>query len=500
MLAVETVIQAITPDDVRAERARRKLRVFVEEAWSIVEAVAFVPNWHLDVLCDQLEAVTRGDVKRLLINIPPGTAKSLITSVFWPAWEWATDPTKRFITASYGQDLATRDAVKMRVLVESPWYQAHWPTIFRGDANQKTRYENEDGGWRLATSVGGRGTGEHPDRIIIDDPHNVKQAESELERQAALDWFQQTVSTRGISRDAAIVVIMQRLHELDLSGMILSGNSAEEWRHICLPMRAEALSALIPTRAARPTVDPRQPGELLWPALFTEAKVTSLERALGSYAAAGQLQQRPAPLEGGLLKRGWIKYYDRAALPRFTSIVLSWDTALKEKAQNDYSVGQAWGIVGADRYLLARRKGRWDFVDLIFEMTQLHAWAVERYPHAGITLLVENAAAGPDAIRTLRRKLTGVIGFKAHGDKVQRAMAAQPVLEAGNIWLPGEPSRSGSGPEPGSVPAWAEDVVNEWAAFPNGAHDDDVDAWSQMILHLQSASSKAGAMMVDWLN
>src|SRR5688572_1315331 len=139
-------LAALTVEDVRAERARRRLRVFVEQAWSVIESVPFVANWHLDVLCAQLERVTAGEIDRLLINVPPGTSKSLIVSVFWPVWEWATDPSKRYLTASYGQDLATRDAVKMRVLVESPWFRAHWPVTFRDDANQKTRYETTAGG------------------------------------------------------------------------------------------------------------------------------------------------------------------------------------------------------------------------------------------------------------------------------------------------------------------------------------------------------------------
>ena len=160
-----------------AEVARRSLRAFVEHGWSIVESVPFVPNWHIDALCGQLERVTSGEISRLLINVPPGTSKSLITSVFWPAWELASIQTRRYITASYGQDLATRDAVRMRVLIESEWFQEHWPIAFRNDENQKTRYAFEQGGWRIATSVGGRGTGEHPDRVIIDDPHNIKDVE-----------------------------------------------------------------------------------------------------------------------------------------------------------------------------------------------------------------------------------------------------------------------------------------------------------------------------------
>jgi len=485
MATAVAVLEALTLADVRAEHARRHLRVFVEQAWPIIEAVPFVPNWHLDVICEQLERVTRGEVKRLLINVPPGTAKSLIVSVFWPAWEWATDPSKRYIAASYGQDLATRDAVKMRVLIESAWYQQFWPIAFRDDANQKTRYENEAGGWRLATSVGGRGTGEHPDRFIIDDPHNVKQAESDLERQQALDWFSQTVSSRGISRAAAQVVIMQRLHELDMSGFILSGTSAEEWTHICLPMRAESTDALVQTKAARPHVDPRQPGELLWPDLFTDAIVASLERAMGSYAAAGQLQQRPAPLEGGILKLKWVRYYDPETKPAIDSLVISVDTALKEKQQNDFSVAQAWGISGPNRYGLRRLRGRWGLSELTTQIADLHRWAVEEYPDKGVLVLIENTAAGPEAIRMLRRKITGVVAWNKRGDKVQCAMAAQPVLEGGNIFVPGAEDMTGGKPDIGLTPGWVQEMLHEWAGFPNGAHDDDVDAFSQMVIRTQ---------------
>jgi predicted phage terminase large subunit-like protein len=499
MLAVDDILDSVTLQDVQAEHARRHLRVFVEQAWPIVESVPFVSNWHLEVLCAQLEAVSRGEVGRLLINIPPGTAKSLIVSVFWPAWEWATDPTRRYLTASYGQDLATRDAVKMRVLVDSPWYQAFWPVTFRMDQNQKTRFENEDGGWRIATSVGGRGTGEHPDRIIIDDPHNAKEAESDAERQGAIDWFTQTVSTRGVTRDAAIVIVMQRLHERDLSGTVLSGETAEEWTHVCLPMRAESAKALVPTKAYRPAVDPRAPGELLWPSLFTPAKVLSLERALGSYATAGQLQQRPAPAEGGILKLKWLKYYEPDSLPGIDSVVISADPALKDKQQNDFWSVQAWGVSGPNRCALRRYHARCDLSEAILQIADLHRWATETFPDKGVTVLIENAAAGPDAIRALRRKITGVVPWHAKGDKVQRAMAAQPVLEAGNIFVPGVEDATGGKPDPGLTPGWVQEMVTEWAGFPNGAHDDDVDAFSQMVLRTQQQGRIGMARMEQFL-
>jgi predicted phage terminase large subunit-like protein len=500
MSTATAVLDSLTVEDVRAEYARRHLRAFVEQAWSIVESVPFVANWHLDVLCDQLEKVSRGEISRLLINVPPGTAKSLIVSVFFPAWEWATDASKRYLTASYGQDLATRDAVKMRVLVESQWYQTHfWNVTFRADQNQKTRFENDEGGWRIATSVGGRGTGEHPDRIIIDDPHNAKEAESDLERQGAIDWFTQTVSTRGVTRGAAIVVVMQRLHELDLSGNILRGETAAEWTHVCLPMRAESPTALVPTKATRPTVDPRAPGDLLWPSLFTPAKVESLERALGSYATAGQLQQRPAPAEGGILKLKWLRYYEDGTKPIVDSIVISVDPALKDKEQNDYWAIQAWGIHGPNRYALRRVHARLGLGEAIQQVTDMHRWSLEAYPNAGVTVLIENAAAGPDAIRALRRKIAGVVPWTARGDKAQRAMAASPVLEAGNVIVPGAEDVVGGKPDAGLTPGWVQEMVMEWASFPNGAHDDDVDAFSQMVLRTQQTSRVAMASVEQFL-
>lgn len=497
---MRAALQSLSRAEIEAEAARRSLRRFVERAWPILESVPFVSNWHLDVLCQQLERVSRGEIDRLLVNVPPGTAKSLIVSVFWPAWEWATDPSKRFLTASYGQDLATRDAVKMRVLVESPWYRQHWPVAFRDDANQKTRYETTEGGWRIATSVGGRGTGEHPDRILIDDPHNAQQAQSDLERQQAIDWFTHTVSTRGVTRGAAIVVIMQRLHEVDLAGHILASEDASRWVHVCLPMRAEPASALAPTRAQRPLVDTRAPGALLWPTLFPEQRVKALELALGSYAAAGQLQQRPAPAEGGILKRKWLQYYHPDTQPEVSRVVISVDPALKDKQQHDFWAMQVWGLQGAHRYALRRVHARMELAEALQQIEDLHRWAVTRVDDSdgGVLVLIENAAAGPDAIRALRRRVTGVVPWTARGDKVQRAMAASPVLEAGNVYIPGVVDGAGDKPDPGLTPGWAQEMVHEWVSFPNGAHDDDVDAFTQMILRTQSDLSRIGMAQVEF--
>jgi predicted phage terminase large subunit-like protein len=351
----------------------------------------------------------------------------------------------------------------------------------------------------MMTSVGGRGTGEHPDVIIIDDPHNAKEAESDAERQGAIDWFTQTVSTRGVTRNAAIVIVMQRLNERDMSGHVLSGEGAARWVHICLPMRAESPKALIPTLARRPSVDPRAPGELLWPSLFTEAKVRALEIDLGSYATAGQLQQRPAPAEGGILKLKWLRYYHPDSTPRVDSVVISVDPALKDKEQNDFWAIQAWGIHGPNRYALRRYHERCDLSEAMQQIGDMHRWALERYPNGGVTVLIENAAAGPEAIKALKRRITGVIGWQAKGDKVQRAMAAQPVLEAGNVFVPGVEDAVGGKPDPGLTPGWVQAMLAEWTAFPNGAHDDDVDAFTQMVIRTQQTQRVGMARLEQFL-
>lgn len=475
--------------------AERSLGAFIRQAWPVIEPSApFRDNWHIDAIAAHLEAITKGELTNLLINVPPGCMKSYIVSVFWPAWEWATAPWRRYLCVSFEQGLSTRDNKRVRDLVTSDWYQDRWPHVrLADDQNQKTRFDTTDGGWRIATTVRGKGLGEHPHRKIVDDPHNTREVTSDVERQAAIDFFDQTLSTRGAALDAATVVIMQRLHERDLSGHILDGGTP--FTHLCLPMRFE------PNRMVRTPLgwtDPRtQDGELLWPAMFPSTVVSSVETKLGSYAAAGQLQQRPAPAEGGLIRRAWWKFYEQLPAPQ--SVVLSWDTALKDHQLADFSVGQAWAQRGADKYLVRTARGRWDFVELKQQIRDLYRWAIERWPGISISVVIENAAAGPDVIVALRREIPGVIAVRPKGDKVQRLQAVLPAIEAGNVWLPGRASPDGLGCDVSLTPLFVQDFLAECAAFPVGAHDDQVDACSQALLRFQQAPVGAGAMMVDWL-
>ena len=289
------------------ELATRSFREFVRQAWSIIEPLTpFVPGWHIDAIIDYLEAVTRGEIRNLLINVPPRHMKSLLVSVLWPAWEWIQHPQRRWLFSSYASSLSIRDSVKCRMLIESPWYQSFWGDRYAlaGDQNTKTRFDNNRSGYRIATSVGGAATGEGGDRIVCDDPHNVQEAESDSIRQATVEWFNVVMSTRvNDPRTAAKVVVMQRCHQKDLSGHLLEQGG---WEHLCLPAEYEDPPRVISVRFPDPRV---VPGELLWAERFGAEEIANLKVSLGSYAAAGQLQQRPSPAGGGMIKRPWFRFW-----------------------------------------------------------------------------------------------------------------------------------------------------------------------------------------------
>ena len=306
----------------------RELHWFVKGAWHLVEPdVRFYDNWHVRAICSHLEAVTDGRVSNLLINVPPGTMKSLLVNVFWPAWVWATAPGKQFMHSSYAESLSMRDSLKCRKIVASDWYQDRWPIKFRDDQDTKGLFENAKGGWRMVASIGGRGTGTHPDFLVGDDPHSVMQSESDAERQQVVDWLEGVFLTRGqgMSKNSRRVVVMQRLHMRDAAAVLLEKGG---WTHLCFPMRFEAPTEQGPRMPATPLgfQDPRKAeGELLWPEMFPEERVATLESNLGLYKTAGQLQQRPSPRGGGTFQREWFQV--RTTAPACLKLVRYWDKA-----------------------------------------------------------------------------------------------------------------------------------------------------------------------------
>lgn len=483
------------------------LAEFIRQAWPVVEPGAeFHDNWHLHLLAESLEAITDGvelddgsKYNRLLINIPPGMMKSLLTNVFWPSWEWGPRnmPHLRYLCASHSMDLAIRDSTKMRRLVESEWYQERWGdrvTITK-DQNQKTKFELTSTGFRQAVAAGSI-TGARGDRVIIDDPHSVEGAASDQMRASTIEWFLEAVPTRlNKPMESAIVVIMQRLHEEDISGVILEKNLGYD--HIMLPMRYE------PGRA-QPTMlgieDPRtEEGELLFPARFPESVVDRDENAMGPYAVAGQFQQSPEPRGGGVIKRDWWQKWEQPSYPPFDYVIAAVDTAYTTKSENDPSAMTVWGVwKGGDQSAIITRTmsadGEMTILNRQYKEEHprcmlMYAWAdrlelhelVERVQDTMNTygvdkLLVENKASGYSVAQEIRR-LYGHEEFAVQLidpkgiDKLARLYSIQHLFAEGLIYAPDR--------------TWADMVINQSAQFPRGKHDDLVDTTSMALKHLR---------------
>lgn len=474
--------------DVEVERVRRGgFAEFVRRAWAQVEPSTLRWGWHLDAIAAHLEAVQRREVHDLVINVPPGTSKTLLASVLWPVYVWLTDPTHRFIAASFNDRVILHNARRARTLVESPWFRARWPHVAlpQGPSASKAVefYQNTEGGWRYSVTVSGSVLGMHADTHVVDDPidpqGSAMPSGAELDR--VLEWHHKTMSTRF--RDHATkarVLVMQRLHERDLAAeMIRQGATV-----LCLPMRYESRH---PYRYAK---DPRtHDGELLAPERYPEAVVVALEtHQLGPYGTAAQFQQRPAPAGGGVFKREWLRNF-WVDLPKDLSLELSIDCTFKGASTSDFVALQVWGRAGANFYLVDRVLARLDLpatCDAIVALCQ-------RWPRIGAKL-VEDKANGPAVVQTLRTKVPGLLLINPEGGKESRAHGAAPYFASGNVIVP-HPERAVY-PDGRRGATWLRGGVvdlNQDAAegsyehamvgFPTARHDDDVDATTQWINH-----------------
>jgi predicted phage terminase large subunit-like protein len=467
---------------IERELCRRSLADFAKLAWHILEpATPLKWGWALDAICAHLEAVTRGEISRLLMNVPPGTMKSLLTGVIWPAWEWgpAGLPAHRFLSTAHMQALAIRDNMKCRRLIQSEWYQARWPIVLTSDQNAKTKFENDSTGFREAMAFTGM-TGARGDRVILDDPLSADDANSDAALLAAELAFLETLPTRINNDRSAIVVIMQRLHERDTSGLILS--KGLPYTHLCLPMRFE------PDRRCTTSIgftDPRtKQGELLFPERFPEAQVAELERTLGSYATAGQLQQRPVPRGGGLFKRAWFQTVK--ALPTGCRFVRGWDLAATEDAEAAATAGVLMAKAPDGRFIIAH---------VVRE--QVGPMAVERLMKAtadqdaatygsvrGSYPQDPGQAGKAQAQHLLRHVLAGHdYHFSPEtGDKETRALPLAAQAEAGNVFLIEGP--------------WNEGFLSEVEGFPMGKWKDQVDAASRAFTELTTMQQSQAAMLL----
>ena len=481
---------------------------FVKYFWHILEpGTKFMDGAPLEAMCEHLEAVTFGDINNLLINVPPGFMKSLLTDVFWPAWEWSAMkmPHLRYVTFSYSASLTERDNGKFRDLITHADFQMMYGDLVKVRKTGETKVSNFQHGWKLASSVGGVGTGERGDRIILDDPHNVKESESETVRNETIRWFRESMSSRLNNMEkGAIVIIMQRVHESDVSGTILENEFP--YVHLIIPMEfvwdadenGEAYANEIGWVDPRWRPDPDDcDGVLAWPSLWPQTAVDSLVKILGPYAAAGQLQQTPEARGGGILKRDFWQPWE-GKFPTFSYIFASLDGAFTEDESNDPSALSIWGVfeneAGHNRAMLifAWRKflefegqrlkpdageNQRDFMERQMKEWGLIEWTAHTCTYWKVDrLLIEAKASGISAAQSLQKRyrnrnwsveLTGV-----KGDKVSRAIAVQPTLSNKMVYAPVDRD-------------WCRMVIDECAVFPAGKHDDLTDTVTQGLKHLR---------------
>lgn len=470
-----------TIDAIERELCRKSFAHFVQRAWPHIIPDRLQWNWHMDAMAEHLQALANGEIPshRLLINVPPGASKSTMVGVMYPAWLWGPhgQPHHRYIGAAHEQGLAVRDNRFMRELVNSEWYQRLWPLTLKGDQNEKLYFENEARGFRQACAVASM-TGRRGHTIGLDDPLSPEKAHSDAEREKAIRVLSETIPTRlNDPATSAIVIVMQRLHERDPSGYVLS--EALGYEHLCIPMEFE------PDRARTTCIgwrDPRtQGGELMFPDRFPPEVVERDKKALGSYAWAGQMQQRPSPAGGGIFRDEWWRYADVA--PPISHRVIYVDTAQKTKQENDYTVFQCWGKA---------REGQVVMLDMVrgkFEAPELlergRAFWNKHKAEMGLGSLremkVEDKVSGTGLIQTLRREGIPVTPIKRDTDKLTRAYDAAPYVESGNVILMRKcPHLS--------------DFLAEASAFPNGAHDDTLDPMMDAVTDLQSSGEIFGVL------
>lgn len=491
-------------------RGARSFARFVRMAWHEVEPNRLVWNWHMEAMCLVLEAVSRGLIRKVLINVPPGMSKSLIVSTFWPAWDWIHNPTRRMISATYGQDLSNKNAELHRNLVQSEWFQKRWghlAKIGKDSAKRVREFHNTSKGWRFSTSVGGQVTGRHGDVLVFDDLVKAQDADGRalVDPQAiykANDFWFKTMHTRRADPPSTIHVgIMQRLHHEDASAKCLDKGG---YVHLCLPMEYVPERRCViyqhpelgifspppievdesgnrvgpeyepPEGSSIFFADPRtEPGELLNPERFTAAVVAEDRTTMGAAAFESQMQQNPTPKEGLIFKVAGFQIWTQ--LPKGLRRIITVDCAFKKKEENDQVAIQCWGVKNPNYYLIDQILGRFDVgttMEMIAEMK-------DRQPRA-VGIYVEDKANGPAVMQMLGDTIPGLKEWSPGSDsKTGRAEAVAPLVEAGNVFLP----------DPEVYP-WVQALKSVAGKFPLVRHDDEIDAMTMALLILHKPRNR----------
>jgi predicted phage terminase large subunit-like protein len=419
---------------------------------------AFSANWHIEAMAHELGKLSRGETRRLIINVPPRMMKSICASVALPAFLLGRDPTQRVICVSYSEELAKKFSNDFRAVLRSDWYQRVFPaTRIDRSKDTETEVQTTMRGYRLATSPGGTLTGRGGDAVIIDDPIKPADADSKPARAKVIEWVRNTLLSRfDHPGEGTLALVMQRVHVEDLAGALLESGTFE---HLCLPAIAES--------DKRVEIGPgrfhlRRAGDLLDPSRLPQAVLDEIRSEMGSMHFNAQYQQAPVPVEGNLIKQQWLKFASPPAQDGNCRLVLSWDTAMKAGELSDYSVCTVWQEYESDYYLLHVFRDRLDYPDLKRKAVELHRrWSP-------CVVLIEDHGSGTSLIQDLKRERIRAIARKPEGDKVVRMSAQSAKFEAGHVFILRDQ-------------AWFEDLKAELLAFPSGRHDDQVDSISQAL-------------------
>jgi len=481
---------------VTAELCRRSLRKFVRSIWPLIDPAPFVPSWHIDAICDHLAYVVLGDIRNLMINVPPRSSKSSICSVAFPAWVWCDQPEEQFLCASYASELAKLDAAKMRRLVESEWYQARYPNvIILSDENRVDRFSTVAGGYRTTISVGSRTTGLGGNYLILDDPHNTAEVEHEAARKQVIEWHDTAWRSRVNNPNTARrVYIGQRSHSMDLFAHVLE-REEKRWVVLSLPMEFEPARKCVTyinrgkgSEGEPIFQDPRTiPGSLLCPERYDEDTVEREKEAVSSRVWEAQYQQNPQGAGGRIWKRQWWRKWEwpswhkeyrksERPLPEFIELIQSYDTAFEAGEEDSFTVRTTWGVFlhadkgegGRERVnamLLERKKWRPTFGEMRDEAIEsAKLWEPDR-------ILIEKKASGHSLIQELRAKGLPVRAIKVQGDLIYRAHMASLMLEKGSIWYVDR--------------AWAKSFVDTCAKFPDVDFDDEVSSAALALQYMR---------------
>ncbi len=484
----------VTTNELEKRKCEQDFAYFIKCAWSVVEPVTPLQwNWHIDTICGYLDAYHNNKLpnKRLIINVPPGTLKSLIVSVFYPAWIWCTRPDIRILAFANADRLATRDSLKMKQVVTSEWYQKKWPLGLQQDQNEKTLFVNAKNGQRQSQGITSQITGFRGDLVILDDLLDARDSFSDVARENVNNIWDQSLPTRiNDPATSGFILIMQRLAHLDLTGHLLK-KTKTKWTHLVIPMRYEGDDTYNAGRdIGRPELnDPRtKKGELLFPQRFTEEVVQGLEEELGEHGTQGQLQQRPSALGGGIIKNHWWRIWpDDQPFPTCTHVFHSWDTAFSEadSKRAAYSACTRWGIFWHDqreRYCIMAL-GMW-FERLGFDELRRKVKEFDKKYKPDINL-IEKKATGITLIQELKRATPGKVRAYTPGkgeDKISRIHSISPMLESGQCYVPNRIWALGDGEK-------KLGLVDYAAMFPTGGPPtaDICDTISQALIYMRSA-------------